>query len=96
MALFVVQHRHEPEKCPARDRQMGSMLLNHLSFANAASFGVELKGEAVIQGGHALYIIVEARDQTSVSRFMEPFARAGTVEILPASTCEEVVVRGGC
>jgi len=96
MALFLVQHRHEPERCPARDPQMASMLLKHLSPSNAASYDLKLKGEAVIQGGHTLYLIAEATDPTVVSRFMEPFARAGTVEILPASTCEEVVERGEC
>jgi hypothetical protein len=96
MALFLVQHRHEPERCPARDPQMASMLLKHLSPSNTASYDIKLKGEVVIQGGHTLYLIAEASDPIHVSRFMEPFARAGTVEILPASTCEEVVERGEC
>ncbi len=96
MALFVVQHRHTPENCPARNRQMGSMLLNHLSSANAATYSIKIQGEAVIQGAHTLYLIVESSDQASVNRFIEPFAKAGSVEILPASTCEEVVERGVC
>ena len=28
--------------------------------------------------------------------FMQPFAQAGNVEVLPASLCEDVVHRGGC
>jgi hypothetical protein len=31
-----------------------------------------------------------------VNRFMQPFAQAGTVEVLPASPCAAVVGRGGC
>jgi hypothetical protein len=96
MALYVVKHRHGSENCPARDPQMGSMLLNHLSPTSAARHGIKIQGEAVIQGGHTFYLIVEATDRTTINRFMEPFARAGSVEILSASTCEEVVERGAC
>lgn len=96
MALYVVKHRHYPEKCPAQDMQMGSMLLKHLAPANAARHGIRIQSEAVIQGGHTFYLIAEAADQATMNRFMEPFARAGIVEILSASTCEEVVERGSC
>ena len=41
-------------------------------------------------------MIVDAPDQQIVTRFMQPFAQAGSVEILPASPCEAVVGRGGC
>jgi len=96
MALYVVKHQHTAESCPARDPQMGSMLLKHLSPASAAKHGVRIQSEAVIQGGHTLYLIAEASDQTVINRYMEPFARAGSVEVLSASTCEEVVERGVC
>lgn len=96
MALYVVKHRHDPENCPARDIQMGSMLLGHLAPSNAARHGIKIQSEAVIQGGHTFYLIAEASDQATINRFMEPFARAGSVEILSASTCEEVVERGTC
>jgi hypothetical protein len=96
MALFLVEHRHEPEKCPAGDPKMASMLLKHLSTDNAASYEIQLKGEVVIQGGHRLYLIAEAKNQETVRRFMEPFSHAGSVDVLPASTCEEVVARGVC
>lgn len=96
MPLFVVQHRHAPEHCPAGNRQMAPMLLQHLSPTNTASYGVKIQGEAVVNGAHTLYLILEAHDQGSVNRFMQPFAQAGTVEILPASPCEVVVERGAC
>ncbi len=96
MSLFVVQHRHDAERCPARDPQMAPMLLKHLSPANAKSYGLTIHAEAVINNAHTLYMIVDGRDRDSVQRFMQPFAQAGTVEILPASTCEDVVTRGGC
>ncbi len=75
---------------------MAPMLLAHLSRQNAQRFGVNIHSEAVIDGGHTLYLIVEAENRESVSKFMEPFAQAGTVEVLPASRCETVVERGEC
>jgi hypothetical protein len=72
------------------------MLLQHLSAGNARSLGLTIRAEAVVNDAHALYMIVEAADRQSVERFMQPFAQAGSVEVLPASTCEAVVGRQGC
>jgi uncharacterized protein with GYD domain len=94
VALFVVQHRHEADRCPARNPQAGQMLLQHLS--SSKSFGITIHGEAVVNGAHTLYLIVDAPDRESANRFMNPFKQAGTVEILPASPCESVIARGGC
>jgi hypothetical protein len=96
MSLFIVQHKHDAQTCPARDPKMGAMLLQHLSPANANAHGVSIEGEAVVEGGHTLYMIAEADDQAALNRFMQPFAMAGSVEIWPASSCEAVVERGGC
>jgi hypothetical protein len=96
MPLFVVHHTHSPETCPAADRAAAPMLLQHLSKENAARFGVTIHGEAVIDGGHALYLIVDAGDREKVSRYMQPFAQAGSVTVMPASHCEVVVGRGAC
>jgi len=75
---------------------MGAMLLQHLSPANAKQHGLTIHGEAVVNNTHTLHMIVDGPDRESVSRFMQPFAQAGAVEILEASTCEAVVGRGGC
>ena len=96
MSLFVVQHRHPADRCPAQDRQMAPMLLKHLSTENARSYGLTVHAEAVVNNAHTLYMIVDGPDQESVNRFMQPFAQAGSVEVLPASPCETVVERGGC
>lgn len=96
MALYVVQHRHAAETCPARDPQMGPMLLQHLSPQNAASFGIAIQSEAVINGAHTLYMIVEAPSREPVDQFMAPFRQVGSVEVLDASPCEAVIERGGC
>lgn len=96
MALFVVRHAHDAERCPAHDPYMGAMLLNHLSRPTTRQHGVEIKGEAVVQGEHTMYVIVEARDEACIREFMQPFQMAGTLDIYPASTCARVVASGGC
>ncbi|MEA2642663.1 MAG: hypothetical protein QOF51_4057 [Chloroflexota bacterium] len=75
---------------------MGAMLLSHLSESNARENGITLHGEAVVDGAHTLFLILEAASKAPVDAFMQPFAMAGEVEIMPASACEVVVARGGC
>ena len=96
MSLFVVQHQHPAERCPAGHPEMGPMLLKHIAPPNAANFGVKVRGEAVIDGEHTFYLILEAEGDDKIREFMAPFAQAGTVEIWPASTCEQVVDRAQC
>lgn len=96
MALFVVKHVHEPERCPARDPYRGAMLLNHLSRPSVAQFGVKIRGEAVVKDEHTLYLIVEAGDERRLREFLAPFAGAGSVDLYPASTCSGAVAAGGC
>ena len=96
MALFVARHQHPADRCPAADPQMGSMLLAHLSPENASGQGVTIDAEAVVNDAHTLYLIMQADSADQVEGFMAPFAQAGTVEVLPASTCEAVVGRRGC
>jgi DMSO/TMAO reductase YedYZ molybdopterin-dependent catalytic subunit len=96
MALFLVRHQHEPERCPAQDADLGATLLNYLSRPNVRAHGVSIQGEAVVQNEHTMYMIVEAADEQCVRDFMAPFADAGSVDVYPASTCARVVASGGC
>ncbi|MGH2363938.1 MAG: DUF3303 family protein [Chloroflexota bacterium] len=96
MALFVVRHQHTAERCPAQDPQMGQMLLQHLSDASAAKAGITVNSEAVVNNEHTLYLILEADAQNRIQDFMQPFSMAGSVDIYPASSCVDVVGRGGC
>jgi ribosomal protein L7Ae-like RNA K-turn-binding protein len=96
MSLYFVRHQHNAETCPAKDPQMGAMLLSHLSPLNARKFGVNLIGDAVLDGQHTLVVIAEAEDPSNIENYMQPFKMAGPVEITPASTCEVVVERMGC
>lgn len=96
MSLYFVRHQHSAETCPAKDPEMGQMLLAHLTKSNARKFGVDLLADAVLDGQHTLVLIAEAEDKEYLEDFMQPFAQAGTVEISNASTCEAVVARQGC
>jgi len=96
MSLYFVRHQHTPETCPAKDPEMGQMLLTHLSPLNARKFGINIEGDAVLDNQHTLVLILDAEDKNAVDQFMQPFKMAGSVEIWPASTCEVVVERAGC
>jgi DMSO/TMAO reductase YedYZ molybdopterin-dependent catalytic subunit len=96
MSLFVVRHQHDAERCPATDPYVGAGLLNYLSRPNVKEHGLEIQGEAVVQGEHTFYMIVESSDADRVREFMKPFAMAGSVDVYPASTCAGVVASGGC
>ena len=96
MSLYFVRHQHTPETCPARDPNMGAMLLSHLSPRNAGKYGLNIFGDAVLDGQHTLVLIVDAPGVEQIESFMQPFKMAGSVEITPASTCESVVERAGC
>ena len=94
--MFVVRHQHPAESCPAHQPEMGQMLLQHISAPNAAKAGIKVQGEAVVDGSHTFYMILEAPDAGKVEQFMQPFSQVGTVETWPSSPCEKVVARNGC
>ena len=96
MSLYFVRHQHDAETCPAKDPQMGQMLVQHVSKSNARKFGVDLIGDAVLDAQHTFVLILDAEDKAYIEQFMQPFAMAGSVEIVPASSCETVVERQGC
>jgi hypothetical protein len=96
MSLYFVRHQHSEETCPARDPEMGAMLLAHISPQNAHQFGIDIQGDAVLDGQHTFVLILNAESQDQVQNFMQPFSQAGPVEIWPASECETVVARLGC
>lgn len=96
MSLYFVRHQHSAETCPAKNPEMGEMLVQHVEKKNARKFGVDLLADAVLDNQHTFVLIVEAEDKSYVEQFMQPFAIAGSVEITPASTCEAVVARAGC
>jgi hypothetical protein len=94
MPLFVAHHRHSPESCSAS--AIGAQLLSRVSAAAAASYGVTIEAEALIDGEHRLLLIVDAVDREAVEQFLAFLADHGDMQVLPASTAEEAVERGSC
>ena len=93
--LFVAQHRHRPEDCPAA-RGKGPLLLSRVSAAAAARCGVTIQAEALLDGEHLLLLVVQAASQETVERFLAFLPGPADVQVLPALTAEEAVERGGC
>lgn len=96
MSVFVVEHTHPAQTCPARDPPMAAGLLQVVAPQNARQHGVTIRAEAVADGQHRLYLIVEAADADTVRTYLAPFAQVGSLTVTPASPCEEVVHRGAC
>ncbi|HLM90831.1 MAG TPA: DUF3303 family protein [Thermoplasmata archaeon] len=94
MALFIAEHTHPGERCPAQNPQMAAGLLAIIHSAGQA--GIRVHGDAVANGGHHLYLIVEAENEKKVRDYFAPFGQMGTLKVTPASHCEEVVERGAC
>lgn len=96
MSLFVTEHTHPAETCPAKNPQMAGALLQIVSPSNASKAGIKIYGDAVGNGSHHLYLIVDAKDEGAVRSYFAPFGQLGTLTVTPASHCEEVVNRGHC
>jgi hypothetical protein len=95
IALFVAQHRHSPDQCPASPGS-GPLLLHRVSAATAARYGVTIEAEALIDGEHLLLLVVQAASQQAVEGFLEFLPGPGCLRVLPACSAEEAVQRGGC
>jgi hypothetical protein len=96
MALFVVEHQHPADRCPAGDPRMAPFLLQLLLDAGAKSRGLTIHSSAVTRGKHHLYVVVEGPDEAAVRNYLAPFGQAGSLDVQLASSCEEVVARGAC
>jgi hypothetical protein len=96
MPLYVAEHEHPADRCPAGVPQMAPFLLKILSNEEASKHGLRIQGDAVARGKHHLYVIIEGPNEAAVKQYLAPFGQAGTLEVIPASHCEEVVPRGAC
>jgi hypothetical protein len=93
--LFVVQHRHPPDRCPASS-ESGPLLLSRVSAAAAARYGVSIEAEAFLQEEHLMLLVVQAASQEAVERFLAFLPGPHSLRVLPACSAEEAVQRGGC
>ncbi len=96
MSVFVVEHAHTSQTCPAGNPQLAGGLLQIVAPKNAAKRGVAIRAEAVANGQHHLYLIVEAANADTVRSYFAPFGQFGSLTVTAASPCEEVVHRGAC
>jgi hypothetical protein len=93
--LFVAQHRHPADRCPASS-ESGPVLLSRVSAAAAARYGVTIEAEALMDEEHLLLLVVQAASQEAVERFLAFLPGPGYLRVLPACSAEEAVQRGGC
>jgi hypothetical protein len=96
MPLYIAEHEHPSNACPAGNPQAAPGLLALMSNENARKANVKIIADAVGRGQHHLYTIVEAPDEKTVQSYFAPFQHFGSLKITPASHCEEVVARGAC
>ena len=96
MSVFVAEHTHSGATCPAGNPEMAKGLLAIVSPDNARRRGITIRGEAVLNGQHHLYLIVEASDEKAVRDYFAPFGQFGSLTVSSASPCEDVVRRGVC
>jgi hypothetical protein len=94
MPLYVAEHTHPAERCPAQNPQMAQGLLAIIH--GAGQHGIKVHGDAVTNGAHHLYLIVDAPSEKAVRDYFAPFGQMGTLSVAPASHCEDVVSRGAC
>ncbi len=96
MALFVTEHTHPADHCPAGNPAMAAGLLQIVTPANAKARGISIHGEAVVKGRHHLYLIVDGPSEEAVRGYFAPFGQLGTLHVAPATPCEQVVRQGHC
>lgn len=96
MALFFVDHSHNADTCPTKNREMMLMLGQHVTQQNADSFGITIRSDIVHPGEHRMMMVLEAESREPVDRFVEPFSMVGSVAVKEVATCEEVVRTATC
>jgi hypothetical protein len=96
MALFVAEHTHPADRCPAENPRLAPALLQVVNKANAAQQGIVIHGDAVANGRHHLTLILEGPNESAIREYLAPFGRAGTLQVTASSHYEAVVARGRC
>jgi hypothetical protein len=96
MPLYFVEHKHTAETCPTKQPDMMRMLGQHVTQANADTFGIKIHADVVHPGEHWMNMVLEANSQEPVDRFVQPFGMVGTVQVKEVSTCEQVVATAKC
>jgi hypothetical protein len=96
MALYIAEHSHAAETCPAKNPEIAPMLLQLVSDSSARAHGLRIHADAVANGAHHLVLIMDGPNEKAVRDYLAPFGQVGSLTVTPASHCETVVARGSC
>lgn len=92
MALFLVEHIHTDETCPARStegvKMMGDLVLGH---EHARRTGVRFLTDYMVKGKHRLMLFIEADSLLNAENYAKPFRMVGSTNVYPLTKCEEVI-----
>ncbi len=89
MGLYLVEHKHTAETCPAKNPDMVRALAGHMTDANAAKFGVKILADWVNEPEHTVILVLEAASPENAAKFALPFLNVGSITIRAGSTCAE-------
>ncbi len=90
MPMYLVEHTHPAETCPAKNVAAVQQLSAHVSDENAAKFGVKILADFVREVDHTVILVLEADSPEKVTNFALPFLQAGPITVKAGETCEQV------
>jgi hypothetical protein len=88
--LFIIDHTHAAEHCPAGTIHPYKEFANDLSKA-AAKNDVKILEGYVDGPGHHIYFVVEAKDSTQLYNFATPLMNVGHTHVAPAMKWNKAV-----
>jgi hypothetical protein len=89
--LFVLDHRHSAENCPAGTVRPDKELLSKLE-ANAKTSGLRLVEGYLDAPAHHFYFIVEAETPEQILKFIVPYLGIGETESHPVVKWSDTLV----
>jgi hypothetical protein len=90
MALYLVEHTHTAENCPAKNPDMVRQLSDHVTPANARRYDVKIIADWVNDVEHRAVFVLETDSEDKAAKFARPFQTIGTVKVSLGITCAEV------
>ncbi len=90
MPMFMVEHTHPAETCPAKNPEMVRQLSSHVTQENADKFGVKILADFVREVDHTMVLVLEADSPDKVTNFALPFLHAGPITVKEGETCGQV------
>jgi uncharacterized protein with GYD domain len=91
--MYLIEHTHPAETCPARNPDMVRQLDAHVTDANAEKYGVKILADFVREVEHSMMLVLEADSPDKATNFALPFLMAGPITIKTGETCSQVARR---